>query len=230
VSFHEVNVRDRSNSVPSLGVEGEVASMNLCFQRSFVPVPYAEALRTMQCHVESMRKNPFGVPERIWFTSHPPVYAYGPRTDLAQLMPLEHGNIPLYAVPRGGTLTFHGPGQRMVYLMLSLKKRHLTLRALIETCERWILETFAAFGICGRLKPPHRGIWTEAGKMASLGLFVQGGVTSYGFALNVHDDLSAFQSIHPCGLLDPMTSMESCIGPLTLDEVDCVLQKLCPFD
>lgn len=168
--------------------------------------------------------------EELWFLEHPAVYTYGPRTDPLQIQRAQKTGIPVVATARGGQLTFHGLGQRVLYGMLHLRMRSLSMQAYVFLLEQWILDTLAVLAVRGFRSPPHTGVWTEIGKIAALGIHVSSGITSHGVALNIDCDLQPFREISPCGLSGMNVTSLQVMGIRTSkEEVDAILCKTCPW-
>jgi lipoyl(octanoyl) transferase len=171
--------------------------------------PYPEALAAMEERARAIREG--GAPELIWLLEHPPLYTAGTSADPAELFnPL---GFPVYAAGRGGRYTYHGPGQRVGYVMLDLERRGKDVRRYVHALEGWLIATLAHFGIEARRAPGRIGIWvdhndTEA-KIGAIGVRVRRWVTLHGFAINLCPELSHFSGIVPCGIADfPVTSLD----------------------
>lgn len=139
-------------------------------------------------------------PDEIWFLEHPPVFTLGMNADRAHL--LAPGSIPVVQIDRGGQVTYHGPGQLVVYVLLDVKRRGLTIRALVEALEQAVIRTVAAYGVeaYGRRDAP--GVYVAGRKLAAIGLRVRRKGSYHGIAINVDMDLAPFRAIHPCGYAD----------------------------
>lgn len=187
------------------------------------PVRYEEALARMEGHVAAMRKGEAG--ELGWIVEHPPLYTLGTSAEAADVLSAQ---FPTYETGRGGQVTYHGPGQRIVYLMLDLNKRGKDVRAYVQNLERWIIAVLDHFGVEGFTRDGRIGVWTNtpAGekKIAALGVRVQGWVTSHGIALNVNPDLSHYAGIVPCGIREyGVTSLADLGFTVSRQEVDDAL-------
>lgn len=136
-------------------------------------------------------------PDELWLLQHPRVFTQGQAGKAEHL--LAPGDIPVIQVDRGGQVTYHGPGQWVVYLMVDLKRRGLGVRALVTLIEDSIVELLAAYGIVAAPRPEAPGVYVDGDKIASLGLRVRRGCSYHGLALNVDMDLEPFQRINPCG-------------------------------
>lgn len=189
------------------------------------PVSYPDALARMADQVRAMRDGTAG--ELAWLVEHPPLYTQGTSGDAADVLNPE---LPLFETGRGGQVTYHGPGQRVVYLMLDLNQRGKDVRAYVQKLEAWMIATLAHFGVEGFTREGRIGVWvntpTGEAKIAALGVRVQGWVTSHGIALNVHPDLSHYAGIVPCGIRDyGVTSLKALGVTASMAEVDSVLKR-----
>ena len=194
------------------------------------PVEYDDAYNKMQeIQHEVIHGNR---PSAIWFLEHEEVITAGRRADTAEI--LDPGNTPLHHIERGGKLTLHNPGQRVVYFMLDLKKLHgdqPDIRKLIRSIESALIEALNKFGVEAEASAENIGIWAkhqgDLCKIASIGLSVKKWVTMHGIAININNDLSAYRKIVPCGLHEvSMTSMTEIMGrTVSLDEFDQVFEK-----
>jgi len=148
------------------------------------------------------------VPDEIWLVEHEPVFTLGIRENTDDIIDL--GDIPLVKTDRGGLITYHGPGQVLIYLMLDLRRLGTGLRALVSTLEQITIDVLADYGIHASTKEYAPGVYVDGRKVASLGLRVQRGCTYHGLSLNVDMDLSPFDRIVPCGLAGmKMTDMKT---------------------
>ena len=172
-------------------------------------VPYEPTWRAMQRFVDERGT---GTPDEIWFLEHPPVFTLGMNSKPEHL--LGTGDIPVVQIDRGGQVTYHGPGQLVVYPLLDLDRAGLGVRALVEGIERAIVATVAQWGItaCGRRDAP--GVYVGPRKLASVGLRIRRGCSYHGLALNVAMDLEPFRRINPCGYAGlEMTQVSELGGP-----------------
>ncbi len=163
-------------------------------------VPYEEALAFMNQRAAQIRAG--AARECVWLLEHPPVFTAGTSANPAELFnPL---GLPVHEAGRGGRYTYHGPGQRVVYLMLDLEKRGRDVRALVGGIEGWIIATLAGLGLEAHRSAGRIGIWTGSGageaKIAALGIRVKRWVTLHGLSINVDPDLAHFDGIVPCGI------------------------------
>ena len=194
------------------------------------PVDYATALALMEARVEKIIAH--RARECVWFLEHPPIYTAGKRADSANL--LAPNRFPVYAAGRGGDYTYHGPGQRVVYLMLDLRQRGRDLRKFVRQVETWIISALAEFNVQAHIHDDQVGVWVprpELGgqredKIAAIGLRVRRWVSFHGLALNVEPNLDHFSGIVPCGIADKgVTSLVDLGLPVGLDDADQALLK-----
>lgn len=192
---------------------------------------YEDALTRMAERVASIQRGE--ADELAWLVEHPPLYTLG--TSAKEGDVLGAGAIPHYSSGRGGQVTYHGPGQRVVYVMRDLKKHAAArgeepdLRAYVKQLEQWIMLTLRDFGVEGFTRDGRVGVWVETpageAKIAALGVRVQKWVTSHGIALNVNPDLSHYAGIVPCGIREyGVTSLAALGVDATMDDVDAALR------
>ncbi|HET9811673.1 MAG TPA: lipoyl(octanoyl) transferase LipB [Sphingomicrobium sp.] len=194
-------------------------------------VPYPEALAFMEERAAAIRSGEAG--ECVWLLEHPPLFTAGTSADPAELTnPL---GFPVYEAGRGGRYTYHGPGQRVGYLMLDLEKRGRDVRRLVHSLEGWIIAALRDLGVESHRAEGRIGIWVGEGaseaKIAALGIRIRRWVTLHGFSINVSPDLAHFGGIVPCGIADfGVTSLE-CQGKETpMSRVDASLKRsFCQF-
>ena len=169
-------------------------------------------------------------PDQLWLLEHQPVFTQGQAGKEEHL--LFPGDIPVVKVDRGGQVTYHGPGQLVVYVLLDLKRRNLGVRQLVTMLEQVLIQLLAAYGIEAYAKPDAPGVYVGEAKIASLGLRVRKGCTFHGLALNVNMDLTPFSRINPCGYAGmQMIQCKDLGGPQTVAEakqriVQCFQQQL----
>jgi lipoyl(octanoyl) transferase len=194
---------------------------------------YDAALAHMEARVEGIAERQ--QQEQIWLVEHPPLYTAGTS---AKIHDLRQPRFPVYQTGRGGQYTYHGPNQRVAYVMLNLKQRYAPavpdIRHFVFTLEQWIIDTLQICGVTGERREGRIGIWVEhAGgenKIAALGIRIRKGVTLHGIAINVAPDLSHFSGIVPCGISEHgVTSLRALGLPITMHEVDNALQATCPY-
>jgi lipoyl(octanoyl) transferase len=192
-------------------------------------VSYDGAVAEMDRHVALIADGQAA--ERIWLVEHPPLYTAGTSARPADLL---HARFPVFASGRGGQYTYHGPGQRVAYVMLDLKRRRQDLRAFVAALETWIIRTLATFNVRGEQREDRVGVWVprpeKAGedKIAAIGIRVRRWVTFHGISLNVEPDLSHFSGIVPCGVSQASFGVTSLVDlglPVTMQEVDAALRR-----
>jgi lipoyl(octanoyl) transferase len=189
--------------------------------------PYPTALARMEAEAAAIAEG--RAAELVWLVEHPPLYTAGTsanRRDL--LMP---DRFPVHETGRGGQYTYHGPGQRVAYVMLDLRKRGADVRAFVAGLEQWLIATLAEFNVTGERREDRVGVWVRRGdgredKIAALGIRVRRGVSFHGVALNVEPDLSHFSGIVPCGVSDHgVTSLVDLGLPVAMADVDVALKR-----
>ena len=193
---------------------------------SDAPVPYEEAIRFMEERAAAIRAGT--ARECIWLLEHPPLFTAGTSADPAELFNPQH--FPVYEAGRGGRYTYHGPGQRVGYVMLDLEKRGKDIRCFVHALEGWMIDTLAELGVEAHRAPGRIGIWIGDGsaeaKIGALGVRVKRWVTLHGFAINVAPDLSHFTGIVPCGIPDfGVTSIAEQGKQIPLERVDSALKR-----
>ena len=150
--------------------------------------------------------------DELWIVEHPPVFTQGMAGKPEHL--LHHSQIPVVQVDRGGQITYHGPGQLVVYTMIDFKRRHITVRDLVSRLENSIIATLAHFGIEAHNDPKRPGVYVGERKIASLGLRIKRGSVYHGLALNINMDLTPFHQINPCGYAGlEMVQMAELVSP-----------------
>ncbi|MEH3108254.1 MAG: lipoyl(octanoyl) transferase LipB [Sphingomonas fennica] len=173
------------------------------------PVPYEEAVAAMEARAAAIRGAQAA--ELVWLLEHPPLYTAGTSADPADLLLADR--FPVHATGRGGRHTYHGPGQRVGYVLLDLERRGRDVRRYVHALEGWAIAALADLGVAARAVEGRVGIWTDRAdgreaKIGAIGVRVRKWVTLHGFALNVAPDLAHFAGIVPCGLPDyPVTSL-----------------------
>jgi lipoyl(octanoyl) transferase len=193
------------------------------WQRSSAPVPYPEALETMNTRIAAIAAG--DAPECVWLLEHPPLYTAGTSADPAELI---DERFPVFEAGRGGRYTYHGPGQRVGYLMLDLNKRGRDVRCFVHAVEGWVIASLDQLGVEAWRAPGRIGIWTKSlggeAKIGAIGVRVRRWVTMHGFSINVAPDLSHFGGIIPCGLAEfPVTSLSDLGNIASLADLDAVL-------
>ncbi len=152
----------------------------------------------MEARVEAISEGEAS--ECVWLLEHPPIYTAGTSADPSEL--LTPTRFPVFQTGRGGRFTYHGPGQRVAYVMLDLSKRGRDVRAFVTSLETWLIATLASFGVKGERSADNVGIFVEGAKIASIGIRVRHWVSFHGVSLNVDPNLEHFSGIVPCGLVD----------------------------
>ena len=194
------------------------------------PVDYDVAVRLMEERAARIAAGEAG--ELLWLLEHPPLYTAGTSARDHDL--LDAARFPVYRTGRGGQFTYHGPGQRVVYTMLDLRRRRRDVRAFVESLERWIIETLARFDVRGEIRPCRVGVWVtglgatgqDEEKIAAIGVRLRRWISFHGMSLNVEPDLSHFSGIVPCGIAEHgVTSLKALGHPVTMDEVDKALRE-----
>ncbi|WP_068082420.1 lipoyl(octanoyl) transferase LipB [Polycladidibacter stylochi] len=193
-------------------------------------IPFEVASAEMESRVEAIAAGK--APERVWLLQHPPLYTAGTSADPSDL--IQKDRFPVYQTGRGGQYTYHGPGQRVAYVMLDLKRRQQDVRAFVSALEAWLIATLEAHNIKGERREDRVGVWVrrpEKGqgvedKIAALGIRLRKWVTFHGISLNIEPDLEHFNGIVPCGISQHgVTSFVDLGHLLTMPEVDMVLQE-----
>jgi lipoyl(octanoyl) transferase len=196
------------------------------WRTSDAPVPYAEAIAFMDARAAAIREGT--ARECIWLLEHPPLFTAGTSADPAELINPLH--LPVYEAGRGGRYTYHGPGQRVGYVMLDLEKRGKDIRRFVHCLEGWMIEALADLGVSAHRADGRIGIWVgdgaEEAKIGALGVRVKRWVTLHGFALNIAPELSHFSGIVPCGIADfGVTSLEELGKQKPMPRVDAALKR-----
>jgi lipoyl(octanoyl) transferase len=189
-------------------------------------VPYPEALAAMEERVTAIREGL--APELVWLLEHPPLYTAGTSADPVEL--LEPERFPVYAAGRGGRYTYHGPGQRIAYLVLDLKRRGADVRRYVERIEELVIRTLARFGVHGERRAGRIGIWVvlpdgSEAKIGAIGVRVRRWVSYHGVAINLCPDLGHFQGIVPCGISEyGVTSLHAVGVATSFADLDAALR------
>ena len=191
------------------------------------PVPYDEALATMEARVADIRAGRKG--ELIWLLEHPPLYTAGTSSKPQDL--LQPLRLPVHAAGRGGQYTYHGPGQRVAYTMLDLRRRRQDVRRYVADLEDWIIRTLARFNVRGERREGRVGVWVarEGGredKIAAIGVRIRHWVSFHGISINVEPDLTHYTGIVPCGIAEHgVTSLVDLGLPVTMTDLDMALAE-----
>jgi len=196
--------------------------------------PYPAAVAAMEARVAAIRAGE--APELVWLVEHPPLYTAGTSAEDKDL--LQPGRFPVYRSGRGGEFTYHGPGQRVVYVMLDLKRRGPDVRRFVQDLEAWIIRALASFAVTGERREGRVGIWVERkdpllgsreDKIAAIGVRVRRWVTYHGIAINVEPELEHFSGIVPCGISEHgVTSLVDLGLPVGLADLDAALRASFP--
>ncbi len=174
------------------------------FVISNTPTEYELAVKTMENRVQDIQDG--NAKEMVWFLEHPPIFTMG--TSASENEIIANGDIPILKSSRGGKTTYHGPGQRIIYLMLDLKKRGNDIRAFVCSVEKWVIAALNELGIKGEIRDGRVGVWVETSengkiiekKIAAIGLRVRKWISFHGVSINFDPDLEHFTRIIPCGI------------------------------
>jgi lipoyl(octanoyl) transferase len=197
--------------------------------------PYAETLAAMEARATAIAEG--RADEAIWLLEHPPLYTAGTSARPEDLV--EPDRFPVFAVGRGGQYTYHGPGQRIVYVMLDVKRRGEDVRCFVRQLENWVIAALAEFNVRGEIRPGRVGVWVTRtdrpasadgtpaeNKIAALGIKLRKWVSFHGISINVEPDLSHFSGIVPCGIRDHgVTSLVDLGLPVTMADLDAALMR-----
>lgn len=193
-------------------------------------IAYPAAVEAMEARATAIADGRAG--ELVWLLEHPPLYTAGVSARPADL--LDPGRFPVHQSGRGGQFTYHGPGQRVAYVMLDLTRRQRDVRAFVAALETWVIRALERFGVEGAIRPDRVGVWVERrqpgappreDKIAAIGVKLRRWVSFHGIALNVEPDLSHFTGIVPCGVSEHgVTSLVDLGRPVTMDEADAALK------
>jgi lipoyl(octanoyl) transferase len=188
-------------------------------------IPYPEALAAMERRAAAIREG--RARELVWLLEHPPLFTAGTSADPAELFNPQ--GFPVFAAGRGGRYTYHGPGQRVGYVLLDLDRRGRDVRRFVHSLEGWVIGALRAFGISARRAEGRIGIWTDGprgeAKVGAIGVRVRRWVTLHGFSVNLAPDLSHFSGIVPCGIAEfPVTSLGEMGLAVAAESFDSVLQ------
>ncbi len=193
--------------------------------------PYSETLAAMEARAAAIRAGEAA--ELVWLLEHPPLYTAGTSADPAELF--NPSGFPVHAAGRGGRYTYHGPGQRVGYVLLDLEKRGKDVRGFVHSLEGWVIATLARLGVEARRAEGRIGIWADGpageAKVGAIGVRVRRWVSYHGFSVNLAPELSHFSGIVPCGIADfPVTSLDEMGASFGLELFDLALRDgLCDF-
>lgn len=195
--------------------------------------PYNDALAAMEARVDAITAGT--APEAIWLLEHPPLYTAGTSANPEELT--DPDRFPVHKVGRGGQYTYHGPGQRVVYVMLDVNKRGRDVRCFVRALEKWVIAALAEFNVTGEIRQGRIGVWVQRpdrapgidgavaeDKIAAIGIKLRRWVSFHGISINVEPDLSHFSGIIPCGIRDHgVTSLVDLGLPVTMADLDTAL-------
>ena len=222
-----VNSRETLDLTTFVGPAGNAVDWRISDSR----VDYAAVLAFMEARAAAIAAGE--APELVWLLEHPPVYTSGTS---GKPEDLRDPRFPLVPTGRGGQVTYHGPGQRVAYVMLDLKRRRPDVRAYVAALEEMIIRTLDAFNVRGERREDRVGVWVRRpdkgegyeDKIAAIGVRLKRWVSFHGIAINVEPDLTHFQAIVPCGVTDPRYGVTSLVDlglPVTLTDVDLALRQ-----
>jgi lipoyl(octanoyl) transferase len=197
--------------------------------------PYPDALAFMESRAAAIREGAAG--ELVWLVEHPPLYTAGTSARPSDL--IDPDRFPVFPAGRGGEYTYHGPGQRVAYVMLDLKRRREDVRAFVAALEEWIIATLAAFNVRGERREDRVGVWVvrpdrppasdgspAEDKIAAIGIRLRRWVSFHGIAINIEPNLSHFSGIVPCGVTDHgVTSLVDLGLPVSMADLDLALKQ-----
>jgi lipoyl(octanoyl) transferase len=195
------------------------------------PVAYDDAVALMTARTDAIASG--RAPELVWLLEHPALYTAGTSARPEQLIDTR---FPVFATGRGGQFTYHGPGQRVAYVMLDLKRRTPDVRRFVASLEEWLIRTLGRFNVRGERREDRVGVWVRRpdkgpgheDKIAAIGIRLRRSVTLHGISLNVDPDLGHFSGIVPCGVAEPRLGVTSLVDlgiPVTIPEADMVLRQ-----
>jgi lipoyl(octanoyl) transferase len=225
-------VNARNNLVPGLTARPDSPAAEWRVEHGLVA--YDAALAAMEARVADVAAGHAG--ELVWLLEHPPLYTAGTSASSAELL---DARFPVHRTGRGGQMTYHGPGQRVVYLMLDLKRRRQDVRAYVATLEEWIIRALSHFNVVGERRDDRVGVWVRRpdkdrilgdgceDKIAAIGIRLKQWVSLHGIAINVEPDLSHFSGIVPCGVREQRYGVTSLVDlglPVTMDDLDAALK------
>ncbi len=197
------------------------------WKTSKTPQGYEAAVAFMERHVAALHAGKAG--ELVWLLEHPPLYTAGTGASETDLL---EPRFPVYKTGRGGEYTYHGPGQRVAYVMLDLRKSGQDVRKHVWRLEEWMIQTLGAFGVTGERRSDRIGVWVALAdgsekKIAAIGVRVRKWITYHGIAINVSPDLEHYSGIVPCGIADHgVTSLHDLGIKASMNVVDTVLKKI----
>jgi len=202
---------------------------------SKTPVDYPDALRLMEDRVDAIHAGTAS--EAVWLLEHPPLYTAGTSARIEDLT--DPDRFPVYQARRGGQYTYHGPGQRVVYVMLDVGKRGHDVRRFVQQLERWVIAALAEFNVTGHIRDGRVGVWVERDdkpltatgqtaedKIAAIGIRLRKWISFHGISINLDPELEHFTGIVPCGITEHgVTSLVDLGLPVTMDDLDVALRR-----
>ncbi len=222
MDIHDTHSTALADATPLSG-----AADGIDWRVSEAPVAYEAAVAAMEQRVEAIRAGT--ATECIWLLQHPPLYTAGTSATIDDL--LTPDRFPVFKTGRGGQYTYHGPGQRIAYVMLDLKRRNPDIRCFVHNLENWVIQSLARFNVTGERRDGRVGIWVDKGqgyedKIAAIGVRVRRWVTFHGISINVEPELDHFSGIVPCGIGDEKLGVTSLVDlglPVTMEDLDSAL-------
>jgi len=219
------------NPTRALDLTTQSGAAAVAWRISDAPVPYPDAVAAMEERAVAIAAGT--APELVWLLEHPPLYTGGTS---AKPQDLHDARFPVYQTGRGGQFTYHGPGQRVAYVMIDLKRRKPDVRAYVDNLEEWIIRTLGDFNIRGERRADRIGVWVRRpdkgegfeDKIAAIGVRLKRWVSLHGIAINVEPDLKHFNGIVPCGVADPRYGVTSLVDlglQVTMADVDVTLRR-----
>jgi lipoyl(octanoyl) transferase len=223
-------VNDRQ-SLDLTPLSGPALGQPVQWLTSAAPVLYPEAVASMEARAAEIALHQ--APELVWLLEHPPLYTSGTSAKAQDLL---DPRFPMFATGRGGQLTYHGPGQRVAYVMLDLKRRRPDVRAYVASLEEWIIRTLAAFNVRGERREDRVGVWVSRpdkgdgceDKIAAIGVRLRRWVSFHGISINVEPNLTHFDAIVPCGVANPrygVTSLADLGHTTRMADLDITLRR-----
>ncbi|MGB7335852.1 MAG: lipoyl(octanoyl) transferase LipB [Salaquimonas sp.] len=211
------------------------ASSPVCWEIADRPVEYEVAVERMETLASKIRLGE--APETVWLVEHPPLYTAGTSANDTDL--ISHNRFPVHQTGRGGEYTYHGPGQRVAYVMLDLTRRRQDVRAYVAALEAWIIATLDDFNITGERREDRVGVWVKRpekshlsdgtpreDKIAAIGIRLRKWVSFHGISINIDPDLEHFSGIVPCGVQGHgVTSLVDLGLPVTMADLDLALER-----
>lgn len=208
----------QNHFMTALAAQASVVAVE--WHKSVGLVPYPDAVAAMEARAARIAQGQAG--ECAWLLEHPPLYTAGTSADFSEL--LEPGRLPVFRTGRGGRFTYHGPGQRVAYVMLDLTRRGRDLRAFVRSLEDWLIATLGLLGVKGERCPGQIGVFVDGAKVASIGVRLRRWVSLHGVSLNVAPDLEHFSGIVPCGLKNvSITSLDRLNAETDMCKIDAAL-------